>query len=147
MPATFIQGEYSRVFIEGTAYHVKKWSIKFKRPRLDVSNTEGMAGNSLQPDTLSPGYAAGVRGLYAAEVTLEEATFDADLNMFLTPISMQADDYTSIKIYPVRGGDYHYFPSLLIEEISHEGEVGGLQPVTFTGSSDGIFYLYGDAKP
>lgn len=150
MPATFLQGEYSRVAISFVItappvfYHVKRWSIHYKRARLDVSNTEGMAGNDVQPDTLSPGYACGVRGLYTAEVTIEEATFDLDLNLFEFPISIQDSSvmqgrYLALRIYPLRNQDYHWFPSLLIEEVSHDGEMGGLQPVSFRGSHDGFY--------
>lgn len=147
MPATFLQGEYSRISLGSVNlspgldvfYHVKKWTIHYKRARLDVSNTEGNAGDSTQPDTLSPGYACGVRGLYMAEVTIEEATFDTDMNLFITPILIKNSTYLRLKIFPLRGFDYHYFPSLQIEEVSHEGEVGGLQPVSFKGTHDGIY--------
>lgn len=151
MPATFLSGEDCRCDLNQTAYHIRKFRIEYDRARLDVSNSEGVPGNADAPADAdpAPGFGAALRGLRIANVTIEEATFDVDQNVFdSTPVNLGEDDYVEIKIYPNgREGDFHYFPSVQVEKVTHEGEVGQLQPVSFNGGSDGYFYLYGEVKP
>jgi hypothetical protein len=145
--ALFLAGEDAKVDIDGLPYAVKRFSIRRTRPRRDVSNTEGKAGNAAVA-VLAPGYESAKGGLRKAEVTLEDPSFDLSMNPFDLPFSLASLDYHDVKIYPNgRAGDYHWFPSIQLEEIDHSGTVGEEQPITMRGGSDGVFFLYGEAKP
>lgn len=142
--AVFLAGEDAKIDLNGVPYAVKRFRIQLSRTRRDVSNTEGKAGNPLVADE-EPGYESARPGLYRASITLEEPSLDLDDNVFLGGVAIAKADYVSINIYPVgRSGDFHEFPSVLVEEITHEGVVGEEQPVTVQGSTDSIFYLYGE---
>jgi hypothetical protein len=144
MMATFLAGEDAKIDLNDVPYAVKRFRITLRRPKRDVSNTEGKAGNPDITD-MEPGYESNRPGLRGADVTLEEPSLDEDDNIFQAPADIAKNDYVDIKIYPVgRGADFHHFPSLCIGNITHEGIVGEEQPVTIEGASDGIFYLYGE---
>jgi hypothetical protein len=145
--AAFLSGEDAKVDLNGLIYSVKRFRVQILRPRRDVSNTEGKAGN---PDIalLLPGYESARRGLRRATVTLEEPSFDLLDNIFSAPHFIGLGDYLVVKIYPAgRAGDFHYFPSLQVEDVTHEGVVGEEQPLTITAGSDGGYFLYGEPKP
>jgi hypothetical protein len=146
--AQFRTGEDARADIDDIPYSFKRFRLTKRQPRLEVGNSEGKAGNPAILDE-DPGYDAAVRGLRRMDITVEEATFDEESTIFGVPHTVAQHTYISnLRIYPNgRDGDYHYFPSAFVEEVTHEGEVGGLQPVSFTASSDGKFFLYGEPKP
>lgn len=142
--AAFLSGEDAKIDLNDIPYAVKRFRIVFTKPRRDVSNTEGKAGNPLVAGGI-PGFESAMRGLRVARITLEEPSLDEDDNIFQAPANVAGDDYVDIKIYPVgRGFDFHHFPSVLVESITHEGTVGEEQPVTLEGSTDGVFFLYGE---
>jgi hypothetical protein len=83
-----------------------------------------------------------------ATVEFREATLDTDANLFVAPTRVAKGDWINLRIYPNgREDDYHLFNSLHVSEVTHEGEAGVLQPVTARGTSDGVYYTYGEDKP
>jgi hypothetical protein len=145
--ADFVGGEDAKVDIDGLPYAVKRFGIRYQRPRRDVSNTEGKPGDP-ERTVNTPGFESARPGLRKAEITLEEPSFDVSDNVFGLPLVLPALDYHDVKIYPNgRGDDYHWFPSVQLEEIGHNGTVGEEQPVDLRGGTDGAFYLYGQTKP
>lgn len=145
--AAFLGGEDARVDLDGVIYSVKRFRIELSKPRRDVSNTEGKAGNPFIV-LRAPGYESARTGLRKAMITLDEPSFDIEENVFTPPIDVADDDYVDVKIYPGgRGGDYHWFPSVQLEGVTHDGTVGEEQPITLRGGTDGAFFLYGEAKP
>lgn len=142
--ATFLAGEDAKVDINDIPYAVKRFRVELRRPKRDVSNTEGKPGDPMGVE-MEPGYESCRPGLYGASVTLDEPSMDLDDNLFFGPAAVAKNDYIDLKIYPVgRDGDFHHFPSLLVESITHEGIVGEEQPLTLTGSSDSKFWLFGE---
>jgi hypothetical protein len=145
--ADMLSGENAKIDVDGLPYAVRRFSVRRTRPRRDVSNTEGKAGNPAVA-VLAPGYESAKPGLRKAELTLEDPSFDTEANPFSLPFALASTDYCDVKVYPNgRGGDYHWFPSIQLEEIGHDGTAGEEQPVTLRGGSDGVFFLYGEAKP
>lgn len=148
--ANFLSGEDMKADLNGVPYHIRKFGLKFKRPGLDVTNSEGETGNPVPPegaDTEASGWQAMLHGNRAVELTIEEATMDLDASLFDGPVLLAQDAYCVWKIYPEgRTGDYHYLP-MMCTEIDHSGDVKDLQPITGTFASDGRCYLYGEEKP
>lgn len=134
-------GWEARVTIDGVAYAVKRWSIKPAVTSIDVTNSEGRPGDSTQAD--APGYGGVISGVGRAKVMLQSATFDDDDNPFAAPLSLQEGGYHDVVIYPAGlAGDSHEV-HVMIEDLTHEGDVDGPQPVTIEASSDGAYTLAG----
>jgi len=132
-------GWEARVKLGGLFYAVKTWRFETAVPDLDVSNTEGVAGNGL---VAAPaiGYSGALPGLAKGTFTLASATFDDDNNPFAVPLLLRAGIYLAVQIFPARAtGVSHLLPNCLIMRVTHEGDVTGLSPVTIEGTTDGAY--------
>lgn len=119
-------------------FKVKRYSIDFEAPGLDVSNTEGVAGNEYNT-TAARGYQAIIPNIGRARVMLSQATFDSDDSPFDAPYSLAEGDYIRLEIYPDGQNDPIEVTSLMITKLSYSGEVGQAQPFTLEGESDGDY--------
>lgn len=119
----------------------------------NVSNTEGIPGN--------PSFPAGVNGTIATnndsritsqshmEADVTNATFDTLANPFgaptgpNTPIGgavVKSGQYIALRIYPAGIGSVSWWsPSFMVLTNSQDGDVKALQPVSFSGMSDGWY--------
>lgn len=104
----------------------------------DVSNTEGNTGGGT---TATVGYATVLPGLTSCRANVRNATFDDADNPFLSPLTVKAGEYPTLRIYLAGTSSVSwYFPSFMISNVSWQGQVRGLQPCSFNGQADGLFY-------
>jgi hypothetical protein len=136
-------GFEARVQLDVTLYAVKRWSIDPETTALDVSNSEGIPGDTSGAIAAAPGvgFASHIRSNKKVRVMLQSATFDDSNNPFAAPLALDVGMYITVAIFPWGlGGDSHS-ARILIDKIKHEGEVDGAQPVTIEGVSDGRYRL------
>lgn len=134
-------GHQARIRFDDSDYAVKSWQIESETTPLDCSNTEGRPGNSAAANQSAYGFAATLAGLRRARMRFTNATYD-DAFPFGGPTAFTEGDYVNeIQIFPDRdnSSDYHGFASMMVTKVTMEGEVDGLQPVTFEGVSDGQY--------
>lgn len=132
--------------VNDNPYGAKSWMVESETPPLRVDNTEGRAGHSLSVST--KGYAAIIPGIAAARVRISSATYDDTDNIFETPHSIRDGDWITLNIYPAgRTGTVLAFAGFVVTKVTLEGEVEGLQPITFEGHSDGEYTLAGLLRP
>jgi hypothetical protein len=127
-------------------FAVKRWSMTPEAPGLNADNTEGKPGRPLA--NLAPGYAAKVRGIKSCRVRLEQATLDDSADPFSTApagagFNIREGDYMKVFIWPDRDNSGNtalaHTAEVYVERVDYSGEVGGLQPVTIEGTSDGNY--------
>jgi hypothetical protein len=144
--AQFREGNDAKVDINGVPYAGAFFRVRSRDPEQDVSNFEGKAGNPAV-GAAAVGYASHVGSNRVGNVEIRGATLDLEENFFIAPMQVAKGGYCTVRIYPNgRDDDYHFFNSLKVSEVSHEGQAGGLQPISLTGISDGEYLLYGEAK-
>ena len=132
-----------RVGASAYVFVAKRYRSENESPQLDNSNSEGRPGNPAATNQNARGYATAVKNLRRARLTLEQATRDDNENPFAAPLSWREGIYVdSLTIFPAGVTSPLYkdtYNSLLITKVTKEGEVGGLQPLTFEFASDGQY--------
>jgi hypothetical protein len=137
--ALFWAGYNTKVSVNGVAFTVKRVAIHGTVVDLDVTNTEGAAGNVLIA-TLSPGFAGRIPGIADLEIRLEQPTFDSAANPWLAPFSLLLGAYANLRVWKnTRAGVSWQDPSALVCDVGDDGDVKGLQVPSFTVRSDGLF--------
>lgn len=148
--AEFLAGFNAKATIDSAAYAFATYRVRAVGQHHDVSNTEGLAGNSGIPaaqlgDVSGASGAAvfqsNLPGQLHLEATVRQATFDLANNPFAAPIVLDVGFFYEIAILYVTAGPAWEADSFLINDLSGEGDVKGLQPVSFSGVSDGKFFL------
>lgn len=135
----FRAGYKFRVRLNSSTYVAADVGVDASVDPQDVSNTEGNTGNSTA--TAHVGYSAVIGGLSSARVNIRNATFDDSDNPFVAPLSVQAGNYATLRIYLYStAGVSWYFPSFFFAGVGYNAQVRGLQPVNFNGQNDGLFY-------
>jgi hypothetical protein len=133
-----VAGFNAKVRVGGVYYTCTRWSVRDSITDEDITNTEGTLGGVI--GTAIPGYETRVGGPAVAEVTVTNASYDEQENVFDPPRSVTPRNYIPVRIYPAGlSGKYWDFPSLLIQTVEHTGEARGLSPITFTGRTDGSY--------
>lgn len=149
--ANFMAGFQAKSTIDGTPYAFATYRIRASGMRHNVSNTEGLAGNSALGNapqlgavanfTGVPCFESVLPGLDHLEATVRQATFDMANNPFLAPILLDIGFYYELIVFYAASGPNWAVDSFLVNEIDSDGDVNGLQPVSFSGSSDGGFTI------
>ena len=122
-----------------TAYAIARWTIADEVQEQDVSNTEGQEGNTTI-SSLNPGFSAYIAGLRRFTANLVNASFDVTNNPFAAPLNLNAGVYVAIKLFLNQATGVSWFcTSFLINRISQDGDVRGLQPLTIAGVGDGFY--------
>jgi hypothetical protein len=131
-------GFNARVTVNSTAYTCTRWSVRATVADLDITNTEGTTGSGVAD---APGFETRVAGPAVAEVTITDASWDPDEDHFGNPFDVAEGSYAAVRIFfDVNSpSDFWDFPSLLITSVEQQGEAKGLEPITFTGRSDGEY--------
>ena len=123
-----------------------EWSIKPKAPGLDSSNTEGKPGRS--GAAVAPGFQARTKNMKGADVRFVVRTFDDSADPFSSNpagagYSIREGAYAKIEIWPNRNDvpdtSKCHSCEFQVTEIEYAGQVGGLQPCTVVGESDGNY--------
>jgi hypothetical protein len=134
-----VAGFNAKITVNGTAYTCTRWSVRDTVADLDITNTEGATGSGAAD---APGFESRIAGPAVAEVSITDASFDPTEDHFGSPYLIEADAYAAVRIYLNGvGAEYWDFPSLLITQVEQAGEAKGLEPVTFTGRTDGGYSL------
>lgn len=132
-----------RVGASNYVFVCKRYRSENESPPLDNSNSEGRPGNPAATNQNARGYGTNVKNLRRSRLVLEQATRDDSENPFAAPLSWKEGVYVNdLKIYPAGVATPAYvdtYNSLLITKVTREGEVGGLQPLTFEMVSDGQY--------
>lgn len=137
------RGADVKVQIDGVTYAVQRVRVGDRSPALNVSNSEGACGNPLIEAT--DGFATKTPDLREGTLQLVSATFDEDNNPFAAPLSLTSSNWYGVEIFPAGlGGPAHQLGNVLLEEVSHDFNIPGLQPVTLNFQTDGAFSLAGE---
>lgn len=150
-PAAYVAGFNAKVRINGAVFVAQSYRCRDLVDDLDVSNTEGVPGNP-NGGVQGPSTESRFSGLQHMEAQVRNATYDANANFFAVYSSNQptvgatvkSGMYIALKIYPgsVNGaptGNSWNAPSFLVTETDMEMNIHGLQPVSFSGKSDGFY--------
>ncbi len=117
-----------KVRINEMVYEVNKASVRDSVNDGDVTNSEG------------DGFGDSLDCIRRGEISLDQATFDDANNPFGVPQALEPRSTPYIKIYPSGlGGPYWNFPVTLITELSHDFDVGNLQPISLKAKNKGYF--------
>lgn len=144
------RGADARVWIAGYYWAVQRYSFSGSVPPINVSNTEGIAGNpnyttpaASVPSSAGGGFQSFIRDLGVARIRLVSATFDSTDNPWSNPPALDLGSYYTIQFYPDKDGSIYYdFPNCLLVDFTHEGTVPGPQPLTLEFTTDGDFHVY-----
>jgi hypothetical protein len=109
---------------------------------LDVTNTENIPGNPALPGNVGIGARAVITGIQHLEATIRSATFDVLSNIFAAPFGLNPSTYIDLRVF-MNGaaGVSIQSPSFFIREASIDGDVNRLEPVSFSGTSDGLYSI------
>lgn len=139
-----ISGFLASMSIGGVAFNFAEVSIDESAEDLDTTSSEGRTGDpSAVADSLYPGgFQSAVAGPRIARVSVKQATYDTDHNPYLAPFTFLRGDYIAMEVFPDRQDEdtSWQFPSLLVTEMKYEQTAKGLQPVSFSGRSNGKYF-------
>jgi hypothetical protein len=137
------RGADVKVTINGVAYAVQRVRVGDRSPALNVSNSEGMPGNPTY-DVVG-GFVTKTPDLREGTLELVSATFDEDNNPFASPLSLTSGNWYAVDVFPAGlSGPTAQFGNLLLEDVSHDFNIPGLQPVTLRFQSDGRYVMAGE---
>ncbi len=140
--------------INGGVFTLARYACKDLATDQDVSNSEGNPGNPAIPGgangTIEPSAESRIVGLQHMEADVHNACFDAIANpfgtpggsntAFTTPSKMNVSQFINLQIFPAGiAGVSWWSPSFLVLSSSQDGDVKALQPVSFSGKSDGWY--------
>lgn len=132
------RGQDARATINGVAFAFNRFRISDRAASLNVSNSEGRTGNSAGTD--SPGFMSKTPDLSEGQFELVAASYDETFNLFGTPPNLTPAFWYDVFVYPVGiDNDPWEFPNALLVEVTHEGNVPGLQPLTLRFETDGAY--------
>lgn len=152
--ANYQAGFNAKGRINGGVYTLQTYRCRDTASDQDVSNTEGVPGNPAVPGgaggTIAPDAESRITGLQHLEAEVKNATFDTLANPFttpggantvlITPSVINVSQFISLRIFPPGTTGVSWFsPSFLVLEASQEGDIRAIQPVTFSGKSDGWY--------
>lgn len=150
LPADWLAGFNAKSTVDASPYNFATYRVRAARNQLDVSNSEGLAGNGTIT-AAQLGDVAGVvdgavfesriPGLGHLEATIRQATFDAANNPFGSPWNIADGFYYAVVVFYATAGPNWESASLLVNDVDTDGDVRGLQPVSFSGMSDGEYFI------
>lgn len=137
--ANYQAGFQAKIRVNSTAYAGASYRIADECQEQDVSNTEGIAGNPAAPSN-TVGYSGYIGGLRRFTADIRNATFDVLSNPFLAPFSLAASSYIALRVF-LNGssGVSWQSNSFFVNRIGTDGEIRGLQPISFSGLGDGFY--------
>ncbi len=134
-----LQGFKVRVRIDGTAFRVSKVSWKRERPKFELPDSEGQAGDGTA-NGADDGMAH-ILGKGVTTITLEQATLDTDDNPFDDSVIdlSDVDAVHDVDIIPDKDDESLGFnaPRVRFAVAGGDADVASLQPVRLEGIVDG----------
>jgi hypothetical protein len=126
---TEIQGFNCKVLINGVNYVAQKVRIRATVQESSTTNFEG-GGFAESKDTIE-----------RCEVEITQASFDPNNNPFGAPVVVTPRSIIDLQVYPddLDSVPWH-LPRAQIFELSHEADAEGLQPISMTVRSQGLFF-------
>jgi len=137
----------ARVTINGVPFSVQRYAVRARSPRIDVSNTERIAGNPGLPIGAGAADARGrpthgaafIGDIPLAEIEITVATWNDAINPYIAPLLVRVGFWVTLAFFPVSPANRVFAPlpaggfygpwNCLVEDCSHEGIVGqGGQP-------------------
>ena len=152
--ALYQAGFNAKVRINGLVYVAATYRARDLANDAEVSNTEGIPGNPAADggvlNIIVPQAESRITALQHMEAEVRNATFDLLRNPFavppgpnvsLTGAGIKPGNYIYLQIFPAGITSVSWLsPSFMILESSQDGDVKMLQPVSFSGKSDGFYH-------
>lgn len=142
--AQFLAGFNVQANINGAAYVFQTAQCRETTPEADVTNSEGTPGNTANP-TAATGRMAVLRTIAHFEATVRNATFDFANNPWSAPATIGSANYINLGIYPAGRANAATVAwgasSFYVRESSQDIDIRQLQPVSFSGISDGAYTI------
>lgn len=151
-----LTGYQVRADINLTTFAVAEYQIRRKAENLDITNSEGAYDDTANVnngtatpvvhDTYPGLYEGSIGGTRVADVTIKQATADDSARLWGSPLNVFVGARVRLEIWPDRDGtDTHLFPCMEVMTLDEDVNVKGLQVLSATLRSVGVFYLAGDA--
>ncbi len=133
-----LAGFVFKVRINGAVFSCTRYRVVDSATGQDITNSEGTTGSGA---AAVAGRQTVVAGNSAARVEISNASFDPSEDPFAAPRSLKRGTYAHVAIYPagIAAGNPWDFPNLYLESVTHEGDAKALQPVSFSGITDGDY--------
>lgn len=157
--STWLAGFNAKGTVNGAAYNFQTYRVRGVAQVHNISNTEGLPGNPAIDTVPQTGFSGGtgledlvtcfesnLPGLIHMEAMVRQATFNLSANPFAAPIDLGIGFYYNIAIFYVAAGPAWECASFLTNDVDTDGDVRGLQPVSFSGISDGEFFIGGNVQ-
>jgi hypothetical protein len=137
---TQLAGFNAAVQINGINYIASKYTIRETVDEGDVTHfNSGLSnsGRSVQEERLPT--------KRRCEVTVERATLDSSDNPFQAPHTVEADRNIALTLDHDKPATLSWvFPTFLVLSVDTSADVGMLEPVSFSGKTDGVYQRPGD---
>jgi hypothetical protein len=131
-----LSGDALKLRIDGIAFRVRTCTVDVRGGMGDLSNSEEEA------------YTRRKRVKSTLVVRFDNASWDPAENLHIVPISILFDDEVHLEIFPAGlDGDKYDSPTFQFDTVTHNFDAGsatGLQPITASGESNGIFTVPGE---
>ena len=148
MANTYQAGYQAKIRINGQVFSGAEWSVEEEAGDGDCTNTEGIAGNAATTGGVEPGTESRVPCASRARVRIKQASFNTGENWFAAPRNVLVGSYADVQIFPAGLSGVNWdFPSLLILQSNYNGTAKLLQPLEFSGTSDGNYFTPTQANP
>lgn len=108
--------------INGTAYAYRTINRAGRVNPIDVSNSEGIPGNP--NGVTAPGFASTLPDIRSGEITVSEAMFVDESNVYAAPILLAEGKYYDLAFDPTTQGQNIADGNYLCVEVSEQGTVG-----------------------
>jgi hypothetical protein len=138
--ATQVAGFNGNVLVNGQFYIASKWTVRETVDEGDVTHFLSGLSNSTRSV-----YEERIPTKRRIEVTVERATLDTADNPFQAPHTIEADRNVELIIQHDKAGTLQWqIPDFLILSVDPSADVGMLEPITFSGKSDGVYLRPGE---
>lgn len=138
--ATQLAGFNTAIQINAQLYIAAKFTLRETVDEGDVTHFHSGLSNSTRSV-----YEERLPTKRRIEVTIERATLDTADNPFQAPHTIEADRNIALVINHDKAGTLTWsIPDFLVLSVDASADVGMLEPVSFSGKSDGVYLRPGE---
>src|SRR5262245_7495560 len=138
--ATQLAGFNTAIQINAQLYIAAKFTLRETVDEGDVTHFPSGLSNSTRSV-----YEERLPTKRRIEVTIERATLDTADNPFQAPHTIEADRNIALVINHDKAGTLTWsIPDFLVLSVDASADVGMLEPVSFSGKSDGVYLRPGE---